>query len=366
VNIATTKAVINSAHSLTSYCNKYECSIINFFGEFSSMNFQIEKKRINLINLYNKNLLNFLPKYGKVLSRLSFFIIFILSFFPLKNLIQKKNPEYLIIHLITSLPLTLLILFSFKTKFILRISGFPRLNILRKLFWKLALKKIHLITCPTVNTMNYLKDLNIVESSKIKLLYDPVISVNDINKKKKITYKKYSNYYFSAGRLTRQKNFIFLCKAFKRIIASDKSIKLIIAGEGEDKKKIDNYLSKNNLQDNIILLGHIENIYPIFKNSKGFVLSSLWEDPGFVLIEAGFCRAPVLCSNAWPGPIEIIQNGKNGIVFKNNNEDDFVQKFKIFNSKEILDKIKLNNLLNCKKFTLYNHFKQFDKILINN
>ena len=109
MNIATTKAVINSAHSLTSYCNKYECSIINFFGEFSSMNFQIEKKRINLINLYNKNLLNFLPKYGKVLSRLSFFIIFILSFFPLKNLIQKKNPEYLIIHLITSLPLTLLI-----------------------------------------------------------------------------------------------------------------------------------------------------------------------------------------------------------------------------------------------------------------
>ena len=76
VNIATNKAVINSVYSLNSYSNKYEASIINFFGEFSDPKYQIEKKKINLINFYNKNLIKILPKYGKILSRLSFLIIF--------------------------------------------------------------------------------------------------------------------------------------------------------------------------------------------------------------------------------------------------------------------------------------------------
>ena len=83
------------------YSKKFEASIVNFFGEFSDPKYQIEKKKINLINLYNKNLIKILPKYGKIFSRISFFVIFILSFFPLKRLIKKKNPEYLIIHLIT-------------------------------------------------------------------------------------------------------------------------------------------------------------------------------------------------------------------------------------------------------------------------
>ena len=97
-----------------------------------------------------------------------------MAFFPLKRLLKKETPDYFIIHLITSLPLILLILFKFETKFILRISGYPRMNFFRKLLWKFALKKIYLITCPTINTYNYIKSLNIIDDSKIKILYDPV------------------------------------------------------------------------------------------------------------------------------------------------------------------------------------------------
>ena len=53
-----------------------------------------------------------------------------------------------------------------------------------------------------------------------------------------------------------------------------------------------------------------------FKNSNGFILTSLWEDPGFVLIEATYCRTPILSSDAWPGPVELIKNNYNGVVFK--------------------------------------------------
>ena len=56
-----------------------------------------------------------------------------------QNLIKKEKPDYLIIHLISFLPLSLLIFSKFETKFILRISGYPKLNVIRKFFWKKSL-----------------------------------------------------------------------------------------------------------------------------------------------------------------------------------------------------------------------------------
>ena len=55
----------------------------------------------------------------------------------------------------------------------------------RKLLWKFAFKKIYLITCPTNETNNYLKSLNLCDEKKLKILFDPIIHVNKINKKKK-------------------------------------------------------------------------------------------------------------------------------------------------------------------------------------
>ena len=155
--IATCRAVINSAYSFNKFNNNYDAKILNFFGEFEQSISEIKKKKIETINFYNKNFLKFLPKYGKFSSRLSFLFFFIFGFFPLFKILKKNPPKYLIIHLITSLPLSLLILFNFNTKFVLRISGLPRLNLFRKIFWKISLKKIHLVTCPSKETYQYMK-----------------------------------------------------------------------------------------------------------------------------------------------------------------------------------------------------------------
>jgi glycosyltransferase involved in cell wall biosynthesis len=285
-----------------------------------------------------------------------------MSFFPLKKILKKNEPDYLIIHLITSLPLILLILFNFKTKFILRISGYPKMNFLRKFLWRKAFKKIYLITCPTNNTLNYIKSLNLVDDSKLKLLYDPVINIKEINKKKdeKIDSK---DYFLSIGRLTKQKNFMFLCEGFKNLVKENNQLKLVIAGNGEDDKKIRSFIKKNKLKDNIILLGYVDNIYPYFVNSKGFILTSLWEDPGFVLIEAFFCKKPILSSNSWPGPVELINHLENGFVFENKNLESFIQKFRDFDNYKDIRLITLNGLKTSKKFTLFSHYKNLNKLL---
>ena len=360
--IATCKAVLNSAESLMKYSSNYQSFILNFFGEFDKFIIDKEKKKLRFIDHY-PSLVSFLPYRGKLKSRLSFILIFILGFFPLKKILKENKPDFLIIHLITSLPLILLLFFKFDTKFILRISGHPKMNFLRKFLWKLTLKKIYLITCPTENTFKYIKSLNLVDDKKIKLLYDPIINVKEINKKKneKIDY---NNFYLAAGRLTKQKNFMFLCKAFKEIIEENDQIKLLIAGNGEDEIKLKEFIRKNNLENNITLLGYIDNIFPYFKNSKGFILTSLWEDPGFVLIEAAFCRTPVFSSDAKPSPSELIENDYNGTTFQNNDKNSFLKNFKNYldNSKD--KKIILNNLKLSKRFTIFNHYKKLSNLIV--
>ena len=360
--IATCKAVLNSAESLMKYSSNYQSFILNFFGEFDKFMINHEKKKLRFIDHY-PSLVSFLPYRGKLKSRLSFIIIFILGFFPLRKILKENKPDFLIIHLITSLPLVLLFFFKFETKFILRISGYPKMNFLRKFLWKLTLKKIYLITCPTENTLEYIKSLNLVDTSKIKLLYDPIINVKEINKKKneKIDY---NNFYLAVGRLTKQKNFMFLCRAFKEIIKQNDQIKLLIAGNGEEEIKLKEFIRKNNLENNITLLGYIDNIFPYFKNSKGFILTSLWEDPGFVLIEAAFCRTPVFSSDAKPSPSELIENDYNGTTFQNNDKNSFLKNFKNFlnNSKD--RKIILNNLKLSKRFTIFNHYKKLSNLIV--
>ena len=56
------------------------------------------------------------------------------------------------------------------------------------------------------------------------------------------------------------------------------------------------------------------------RNSEIFILSSLWEEVGFVMIEAAICNSYIISSDCPNGPKEFLNNGKNGILFKNNSK----------------------------------------------
>ena len=66
---------------------------------------------------------------------------------------------------------------------ILRISGEPKLGVIRKLFWKLISKKIYAVTCPSSDTRYNLID--IFDEKKIHILFDPVIEIKNKLKKKR-------------------------------------------------------------------------------------------------------------------------------------------------------------------------------------
>jgi glycosyltransferase involved in cell wall biosynthesis len=367
-SVATIKATYNSVQSLNRYSKSFlNCKIIDVYGEWQSLKY-LSLNRELFYSLKDIKILNKFSSKGFFKSRLKYLIIFFLCFFPLKNFLYKKKPDFLVIHLLTSLPLILNLIFKFKTKIILRISGKPKLNFFRNFFWKICLKKIYRVTCPTDETLQYLKQKKIVDNKKLFLLYDPIIDIKDFCLKKnenfKTEYVQKDKYYLAIGRLTKQKNFDFLINCFSKIVEKDRNIKLIILGEGENYRNLKLLIYSLNLENNIILAGYEKNVYKFLLNSKAFILSSLWEDPGFVLIEAMLSNTLVFSSDCSSGPKEIVGNDR-GILFNNNSKEDFINKFKLIQS--ITTDEKNRKLLNAKKFikkfTLLNHYKNFNKII---
>ena len=119
------------------------------------------------------------------------------------------------------------------------------------------------------------------------------------------------------------------------------------------------------MDHNIFLIGYQKNVYRYLKNAKAFVLSSLWEDPGFVLIEAAFCNLNIISSNCPNGPSELLNEGKNGFMYQSNNKLNFLSKFNEYLSEDenLLLKKKLAVKKNLRDFTYFRHNIELNKIL---
>ena len=366
--IATVKAVVNSALSLIKYSKNYDPTIINVFGEWNSLKNLLNDNNLNFKNLMNLNIK--LPINGFLKSRIFYTFLSLVILIPLYKFLRKEKPDYLIIHLITVPVLILCFFFNFKTKFILRISGYPKLNFLRKIFWKLVSKKIYKIFTPTQITKKMLIDNEIFNENKIFLLRDPIISIRNLNtlKRQKISNDfNHNNYILSIGRLTKQKNFQFLIKAYTLLKKEVMHLpKLIIIGEGEEKNNLNHKIRENNMEKDIFILGYKSNVFQYLHKSLFFLLSSSWEDPGFVLVEAAASNKLILSSNVLSGPKEFLYNKSSGFLFEKENITDFKNKVKYIlsniNSKEIFIN-KVNAKKNSKNYTLFFHFKELIKLL---
>ena len=275
--------------------------------------------------------------------------------------------------MLTSLPLFLWNILNLNTKLIFRISGYIRFNFLRKLLWIKSEKKILKVLCQTNAQKKFLLENNIFDRTKLFLLPDAIINVKEFTKKInntdfKLLKNEEKNYFLAAGRFTRQKNFIYLIKEFKKFCSKYPNEKLLIFGEGELKKKMKDEVKNNNLMNNIKIFNFTENIYYYMKHSKAFILPSLWEEVGLVIVEAAMCNSFVISSNCKNGPAEFLSNGKAGLLFESNEKDKLFHslvQFNELNKKEVFDK-KIIAKKNCKKFTMFRISLMLRGIIENN
>lgn len=138
-------------------------------------------------------------------------------------------------------------------------------------------------------------------------------------------------------------------------------------GDGEERQKLNQLVKKLSLDEKIFLEGYKKNIFNYIYNCECYISSSLYEDPGFTLIEAGFLNKTVIAADSKTGTTEILNNSKNGFLFESNDKRSLIDKYFLFKKMSINEikekKINLKNF--SKNFSFFNHYKDLNKILLD-
>ena len=101
----------------------------------------------------------------------------------------------------------------------------------------------------------------------------------------------------NVGRFHFQKNHLFLIEIFKGIVDNNKNAILLLVGQGEDEKKIKAKVKEYSLEKNVKFLGARDDVNNIMQAMDIFLLPSLFEGLGIVLIEAQATGLPCFTSN---------------------------------------------------------------------
>ena len=115
------------------------------------------------------------------------------------------------------------------------------------------------------------------------------------------------------GRLTRQKDFPTLIRAFAEV-RRQRCGRLIIMGEGEDRPALEALANELGVAGDVALPGFRDNAVAYMAASALFVLSSAWEGLPTVLIEALAAGTRVVSTDCPSGPREILQEGRLGAL----------------------------------------------------
>jgi len=160
------------------------------------------------------------------------------------------------------------------------------------------------------------KKFNIIKK-KIEIIYNPIDSEKIMKLKEEevedLRIKGCKSFIIAVGRLTKQKGYPYLLRAYSRI-CKEIYEKLIILGTGEDEEKLKSLVNELGIRDSVFFLGFQKNPYKFMKRASLFVSSSLWEGFPNVILEAKALGVPVISTDCHSGPSEIITNGKNGIL----------------------------------------------------
>lgn len=169
--------------------------------------------------------------------------------------------------------------------------------------------------------------------------------------KKYINIDTEENKVVIVSRLHEEKNIDHAIRAFKKVVSKVPNAKLHIYGDGPEKGKLNQLIEKLNLVDNIKLKGYSSDIDNVLQSADCLILTSKYEGFGMVILESIANGTPVIAYNIKYGPSDMIDDGKNGYLVSNSDENDLAEK--------IIKYLKLNE--SEKKMFSLNSIKKADE-----
>ncbi|BBM87501.1 glycosyltransferase [Candidatus Uabimicrobium amorphum] len=166
--------------------------------------------------------------------------------------------------------------------------------------------------------------------------------------------------YGMVGRMSTQKGYEYLIPAFHQFCVTHPQTKLCIVGDGRKsiQHKIEKYIQKHNLQNNIFLKGYISNAYRYMRAFDTLILPSTSEGFGLVLLEAMCAHTPIIASNAGGIP-EVLES--NVSIFEKKSTralyDAMVKNFAMHPNNPAVQDIHLQ------KFDIQKHYENYNSLV---
>lgn len=168
----------------------------------------------------------------------------------------------------------------------------------------------------------------------------------------------------SIGRLVFQKDHLTLLKALNKI--KDKiNFKLVIIGEGSEKKNLLNFINENNLSKKIKIIKFQKNPYNLINKSDLFILTSRYEGLPNVLLEAAVLKKFIISTRCPTGPLEILSNGRYGLLFNVQDYESLAKQIMKFCKMPNIKKSEISKKLykSLNKYNSKNNLKKYLNIL---
>jgi glycosyltransferase involved in cell wall biosynthesis len=317
-----------------------------------------------------------------------------LGFLKFKSLVEKEKPDYVISFGNSANIINILS----GSRAIVRIDSFlssacrNNWEKIYKFLIKILFKKSDKVITVSNGAANDLIENFKVPEEKIIVIYNP-INLKEIRRLSEDSLEeKYDSIFknpviINVGRLSEPKGQWHLIKSFKLVKEKIKDAKLIILGGGKLEFELKKLAKEMGLANDVFFLGWKNNPFKYLAKAKVFVLSSLWEGFGNVIVEAMACGLPIVSADCKSGPREIISPemdlkkeikenyyGKFGVLVPAFNLDDKIiaggiieeEKklseaiIKIISDKNLCEELKNNSLQRAEEFDVKNIIKEWD------
>ena len=291
-----------TAANLSSLFDEYgeEVYLITFDG--SNITYPYKGKLIDLSLGINKNVFDAIKKNIKRIIKV-------------KKIKKKYNLDVCISFLDT--PNLVNVLSGGKCKKIVSIRNYLSLekpSFIRKQLIRFSSIRADKTVCISKNVKYDMRDFFKIKEKKLCTIYNPVDIKSLLTIEEDYTFdKEFSDYFniVTMGRLTYQKGQWNLIYAIKDIVVQYPKVRLYILGDGELKNELEELVKKLELEEHVFFLGFISNAHKFLRQCDLFVLTSLFEGLGNVLLEAMALGLPVISTDCKSGPREIIAPNSN-------------------------------------------------------
>lgn len=173
----------------------------------------------------------------------------------------------------------------------------------------------------------HLVEMYRIDSNLIEVIYNPV-NMDEIIEKSNddIDDKIFKDHYpiiLAVGRLEPVKQFDLLIKIAKNLTNFYSKLGLIILGEGNERKRLEQLIGQLEMENHVIMPGYKENPYAYMKKADLFVITSKREGMSLVLVEAMACGCKIVSLDCLGAIREILENGKWGRIVSSNEVNAF-------------------------------------------